>query len=174
MMDSLGIQNGSFFLQGFIVGDDIVFFEMGLRLSGGAGYLQIERQNQINQVEMHLRYALTGKFDGWDVQSYDNPRFHFPACVLVVLLRDGRIKAIEGLESIKKHENVFNIVQFKQKGDKLNARGTLNQVFARIYMTGKNGEDLRETITFVKQSLKITDMEDRNMILNLFAESTVK
>ncbi len=174
MMSGLGIQNGSFFLQGFIVEDDIVFFEMGLRLSGGAGYLQIERQNQINQVEMHLRYALTGRFDGWDLKSYDNPRFRYPACVLVVLLKDGKIKTIEGLESIRGHENVFDIVQFKHAGDELNARGTLNQVFARIYMTGKDKKNLKETITFVKNALKITDAGGRNMILNLFDENTVK
>lgn len=174
MMSGLGIKNGSFFLQGFIVENDIVFFEMGLRLSGGAGYLQIERQNQINQVEMHLRYALTGKFDGWDLESYDNPRFERPACVLVVLLKDGKVKTIEGLESIKEHENIFHILQFKHVGDELNARGTLNQVFARIYMDGKDTEDLRETISFVKSTLSITDTDGKNMILNLFDENTVQ
>ena len=69
---------------------------MGLRLSGGAGYLLIENQNEISQVEMHIRYALTGKFDGWDLKSYDNPRFVKPACVLVILLKDGVIKEICG------------------------------------------------------------------------------
>ena len=122
---------------------------------------------------MHLRYALTGKFDGWDLKTYDNPRFKKPACVLVVLLSDGQIGNISGLEEVRSHKNVFNIVQFKQLGDVLNARGTLNQVFARIYMAGDDEKDLRESISFVKKTLSITNTENKNMILNLFDEEEV-
>lgn len=173
MMDDLEIKNGSFFMQGFIVENDIIFFEMGLRLSGGAGYLQIAKQNEIDQVEMHLRYAVTGKFDGWDLKACDNPRFKKPACVLVVLLKDGKLKKISGLEAVRNHQNVHNILQFKYEGDELNARGTLNQVFARIYMIGENEADLRDTIAFVKKNLAITDEDGKNMILNLFNEEDV-
>ena len=172
-MDDLGIKDGSFFMQGFVVDGDIIFFEMGLRLSGGAGYLQIAKQNEINQVEMHLRYALTGKFDGWDLKACDNPRFKKPACVLVVLLKDGKVGAIDGLEEVRNHKAVHNILQFKHVGDELNARGTLNQVFARIYMIGEDEADLKNTISFVKKTLAIRDENGRNMILNLFDEDKV-
>ncbi len=173
MINGLGIENGSFFMQGFVTGSDFVFFEMGFRLTGGAGYLQIAKQNEINQVEMHLRYALSGKFDGWDLKTYDNPRFKFPACVLVVLLRDGKIGRIDGLENVLAHKNVFDIVQFRNVGDELKEKGTLNQVFARIYMIGEDEEDLKKSITYVKQNLRILDIENQNMILNLFDEDNV-
>ena len=173
MMDGLGLKNGSFFMQGFVVENDIIFFEMGLRLSGGAGYLQISRQNEINQLEMHIRYALTGKFDGWDLLEYDNARFKNPACVLVVLLNDGKIEKITGLEDVKNHSNVFDIVQFKHEGEELCARGTLNQVFARIYMSGKDEEELKEAIAFVKKNLCIVNEKNENMIMNLFDEKKV-
>lgn len=170
MMETLGLKNGSFFMQGFVLEGSILFFEMGLRLSGGAGYLQIARQNEIDQVEMHLRYALTGKFDGWDVKTCDRPKFPKPACVLVILLRDGKISRIQGLREVLSHPNVFDIVQFKHEGDTLEARGTLNQVFARIYMTADTLDELAKTIGFVKQTLKITDDRQENMILHLFDE----
>ena len=173
MMDDLGIRDGSFLMQGFIVEGDIVFFEMGLRLSGGAGYLQIAKQNEIDQLEMHLRYALTGKFDGWDLKTYDNPRFAKPACVMVVLLNDGEISRIDGVETVLAHPNVFDMVRMKKVGDRLDARGTLNQVFARIFMTAENGEELRETITFVKKNLSVLDVDGRNMIMDSFNEKEV-
>lgn len=173
MINDLGIQNGSFFMQGFVVDGDIIFFEMGLRLSGGAGYLQIAKQNGIDQVEMHLRYALTGKFDGWNLKICDNPRFPKPACVLVVLLKDGKVGSIRGLEEIRSHKAVHNILQFKYVGDELNARGTLNQVFARIYMIGDDEADLKNSIAFVKKTLVIKDENGQNMILNLFDEDAV-
>lgn len=173
MVDDLGLKDGSFFMQGFVVEDNIIFFEMGLRLSGGAGYLQISHHNEIHQVEMHLRYALTGKFDGWDLKTYDNPRFATPACVLVVLLKDGKIGRIQGLEAVKNHPHVFDMVQFKTEGDVLDAKGTLNQVFARIYLDGEDEASLKNTITFVKKTLSITDENGQNMILNLFDEDAV-
>lgn len=173
MMNELKIENGSFFMQGFVINEEIVFFEMGLRLSGGAGYLQIAKQNEIDQVEMHIRYSLTGKFDGWDLRKYDNARFLNPACVLVVLLNDGTIKKIEGIEAIMEHPVVFDIVRFKYEGDVIDARGTLNQVFARIYMTSENKKNLTEAIAFVKHYLKITDTNGKNMILNLFDEKNI-
>lgn len=173
MMNGLKIKNGSFFMQGFIIDDEIVFFEMGLRLSGGAGYLQIAKQNEIDQVEMHIRYALTGEFSGWDLTKYDNARFIHPACVLVVLLSNGTIGKIEGMEEIENHPTVFHILRFKDEGDSLGERGTLNQVFARIYMTSRNLDDLKEAISFIKHSLKITNTNGEDMILNLFDESKV-
>ena len=173
MMDGLGIKNGSFFMQGFIVENDIIFFEMGFRLSGGAGYLQIAHQNEVNQVEMHLRYALTGKFDGWSLKECDNARFEKPACVLVVLLNNGKIKKIDGVEEILNHEAVFDMVRFKYEGDVLDARGTLNQVFARIYMSADDTGKLKDAISYVKNTLKITDENDVNMIMNFFDESSV-
>lgn len=173
MMTALGIKDGSFFMQGFAMDGDIVFFEMGLRLSGGAGYLQIAHQNEIDQREMHLRYAITGKFDGWRLQKYDNARFEAPACVIVILLKNGILTNIIGLDKIMEDENVFDIVQFKKIGDVLNEKGTLNQVFARIYCSAQTEGALKETISVIKRNLKIYDENSNNMILNLFDESGV-
>ena len=166
MMNGLGIQNGSFFMQGFIVDGDIQFFEMGLRLSGGAGYLQIARQNEINQVEMHIRYALTGKFDGWDLKKYDNPRFRHPAYVVVILLKNGIIQSIRGLREVLDLPAVFDIVQFRHEGDVLAERGTLNQVFARIYMEAPTSQELQDSVEFIRTHLSILDENGESMILN--------
>ncbi len=165
MISDLGIENGTFFLQGFVRDGHIVLFEMGFRLTGGAGYLQIAKQNDINQVEMHLRYALSGKFDGWDLKACDNPRFKNPACVAVILLKNGKIKSISGLDAVLAREEIFDIVQFKHEGDLLDARGTLNQVFARIYMTAPEKERLDDTIAFIKKNLVILDEDGQSMIL---------
>ena len=64
---------------------------------------------------------------------------------------DDKLKKINGLEAVRNHPNIHNILQFKYEGDELNARGTLNQVFARIYMIGENEADLKDTIAFVKK-----------------------
>ena len=173
MITGLGIKNGSFTMQGFVYQNNIVFFEMNLRLSGGAGYLLIAKQNQIDQVTMYLRFALTGRFDGWDVKKCDDARFRKPACVLVILLRDGEIATIIGVDDVLRCEAVFDILQLKYEGDVLEAKGTLNQVFARIYMCAETTDEIVKAISYVKHTLKITDTNGDNMILNLFNEKEI-
>ncbi len=168
MISDLGLLNGSFFMQGFVQDDEILFFEMGLRLSGGAGYLQIRHQNQIDQVEMHIRYALTGVFGNWSIEAYDKPDFAKPACVVVILLKNGRISRIEGLEKIRRQKEVFHILQMRQEGETINAKGTLNQVFARIYLCAEHRVNLRNAVRLIGTELKVLDENGCSMILNLF------
>ncbi len=171
MIDDLGFRNGSFSMQGFAMEGRLVFFEMGLRLSGGCAYLQISHQNEIDQCTMHIRYALTGKFDGWDLREYDNPRFKKPACVVVILLRNGTIARVDGLNKVLEHPAVFDILQLRDVGDVLTEAGTLNQVFARIYLCADDRPKLNAAIKFVKQTLHISDTTGQNMILNLVDEN---
>ncbi len=171
MIDEIQLKNGSFFMQGFIVDNNIMFFEMGLRLSGGCGYIQIRNQNEIDQTEMYVRYALTGNFGPWDIKQYDNPYFKKPACVLVILLGNGTIASIDGIDKIKANESYLDMIQLKNVGDKLESKGTLNQVFARIYLCNYTKEALEKSISDIKKSLKIIDTNGNNMILNLFDEN---
>lgn len=166
MIDDLGLRNGTFFLQGFMLQDQLTFFEMGLRLSGGAGYLPIAHENGIDPVKMHIRYALTGEFSGWDVRTADSPHFKRPHFVLVVLLRNGTIGRIRGWDSIMTHPAVFETLRLKNEGDVLTKAGTLEQVFARIYLWSDDQASLTRAVTEVCRSLEITDSEGKNMILN--------
>lgn len=173
MVDEINLKNGTFFMQGFVLDNNIMFFEMGLRLSGGCGYLQIRNQNEIDQTEMYVRFALTGEFGPWDITKYDNPYFKKPACVVVVLLKNGTLSKIQGLDRVKEDDSYFDIIQLRNIGDTLNAKGTLNQVFARIYLCNKTEEKLQASISNIKRQLKILDSDGNNMILNLFDEQTV-
>ncbi len=173
MITDLKLENCSFFMQGFAIDDNITFFEMGLRLSGGCGYLQINHQNHISQVKMHIQFAITGKFGDFNLLDYDNARFKKPACVVVVLLNDGTIGKIEGLDAVKNDPSCFYILQLKHEGDSLAAKGTLNQVFARIYLCNNNEKELYESIKNIKSNLKITNTDGENMIMNLFDEEKV-
>lgn len=173
MVKETGLKNCSFFMQGFAKDNDIIFFEMGLRLSGGCGYIQIRNQNEIDQTEMYVNYALTGKFGPWKLSEYDNPRFKKPACVIVVLLNNGTIGEIKGLQKIYEDQSFVDILQLKHQGDVLDAKGTLNQVFARIYLCNNSKTELQNSIKNLKDNIRITDINGKNMIMNLFNEDDV-
>ncbi len=168
MMTGMGMQNGTFFLQGFVRNNQIILFEMGPRLSGGAGYLPIQHHNGIDLLAMHIRFALTGSFSGWDIEKADNPRFKRPYFVLVVLLKNGTISNIKGLEKIRNHERVYHILQFRYPGETMAEEGTLNQVFARIYLYANDRQELRTVISDIMNGLHIEDVKGDTMILNWF------
>lgn len=168
LCDEIGLKNGSFFEQGFVVDGEIILFEMGLRLSGGCGYLSVRHMNEIDPLVMHVNYAMTGAFAGWDLIGKDEANFPWPHCVLVILLRNGVITKIEGLEEVLACPGVFDIAQFRNLGDVMDAAGTLNQVFARIFMYGETKEELKKTVSYVADTLKISDEHGENMILDLF------
>ena len=173
LVADLGLGNGSFFVQGFVLDGTITVFEMGLRLSGGAGYLPIANENDIDQVKLHISYALTGRFAGWDLRTADNPRFHRQHCVLVVLLRNGVIGRVSGWEQVLTHPAVYAALRLRNEGDTLTEAGTLNQVFARIYLSADNRDSLLETIAEVRALLSITDTDGAPMILGSFALNDV-
>jgi hypothetical protein len=174
MVDDLKLKNGNFFLQGFVKNHEIILFEMGLRLAGGAGYLMINDANHVDNIEMNLRYAITGQFDGYNLDKLNQPRFNKPHFALVVLLKNGIISKIEGLEDVLSHKDVFDIVQFKHLNDKLANAGTLDQVFARIFMRSDNIDSLLESIDYVINTLKIYDENGDNMILQFFDTRIIK
>lgn len=168
MIRGIGMQNGTFFLQGFVRDGEIILFEMGPRLSGGAGYLPIAHHSGVDLLAMHIRYAITGEFNGCDILKQDQPQFERPYFVLVVLLKNGTIGEVSGLEEVRNHPNVYHILQFRKTGDRMEEAGTLNQVFARIYLHAENNESLREVVTTLTDRLKIKDEEGNNMILDWF------
>ena len=173
MVDDLGLRNGTFFVQGFVIRDEITLFEMGLRLSGGAGYLLITHQNGIDPVKMHINYALTGEFSGWDVRSSDKPRFEKPHCVIVVLLKNGTVSDVLGWGAVTSHPAVFETVRLINPGDVLTQAGTLNQVFARIYVSASDASALRQAIDEVRGSLQVKDVDGNEMILDSFDSKVV-
>lgn len=169
LVADLGLNDGSFFVQGFVLDGTITLFEMGLRLSGGAGYLPIAHENGIDQVKLHIAYALTGHFAGWDLRTADNPRFRRLHCVLVVLLRNGTIGRIAGWEQVCAHPAVYATLRLRNEGDTLAEAGTLNQVFARIYLCADDSDQLLAAITDVRAILSITDTSAVPMMLDSFA-----
>ena len=58
MFKSIGLSNGTFFMQALVDQDDgqIYFHEMGLRLSGGLNYKMFESACGYNDVQMMIRY----------------------------------------------------------------------------------------------------------------------
>lgn len=165
--EKLQLKNGTMFIQAFVKGQQFIVFEMGYRLCGANEYVMVSKENGINTLDMYLTMALTGEFSGWDNKKCDNPYFKNRYCILVPLLKQGKIFSCKCLNKIKALKEVIYIQQFYHDGETVpeSAMGTLNQTLARIYICAKNEEELKQAINKVKKLLVVKDSYGNNMIL---------
>ena len=135
--EELDVQNGVLNLQ-FFVEDNIFYaYDPGFRLQGEAPHIPIAHINKFDHREMLLNFALTGVFGEDDFLEKNDYMFRGKkACTIWVLLTDGKIGNIEGLDQIKSDENVIFVLDRFKTRDVVTSKmlGTEKQVFARIYV----------------------------------------
>ena len=147
---------------------------MSFRIGGVNDWKFVLMENGINHMEMYIRYALTGRFEGADLPHQENPRFRHHYCLLNVLLRPGLIAKITGAEEITRMPFVFRYAQNYQEGDSVTWPGTLRQIFSKVFIKADSKEELLADITTVLQMLKVYDEEGNDLVLrNTNIESTI-
>ena len=117
---------------------------------------------------MLINFALTGVF-GEDDFSEKNDYFFKGkiASTIWVLLNQGAIASIEGLDELKADDSVVFVMERFKQGDIVKEEwvGTERQVFARIYIVSDSINELNEKIDDFHNKLKIRNIEGKNMIL---------
>lgn len=164
----LGVQTGVLNIQ-FFVEDGIFYaYDPGFRLQGEAPHIPIAHINGFDHREMLVNFALTGEFGDKDFASQNDYNFKGKkACTIWVLLKQGQIKSIEGLEQIKSDDNVIFVLDRFKTGDTVEPvmLGTERQVFARIYLVADTIKDINHKITEFQNLLKIENSNNEDMIL---------
>lgn len=173
MFKSIGIKNGTMFMQALVDQDtkQIYFHEMGLRLSGGLIYSMLEASCGYNDVKMMIRYALGGQMATEEEMKRIDPYMHghFVGSITIPL-KEGVIGKIEGVEEVRNDSRVTSLVQYYNVGDELNTDsiGTLAQHFCRVKMMTSSKEEYCDLITKIQNTIKITDIYGRNMVYRIF------
>ena len=160
MFKEEGFKDGMVFIQSFMSKKGFHFFEMGYRPGGGQSSILLKNINDIDYVEYLINYALTGKMSDESIAKKNNVYFDKHACGLVVLLKQGTIASIKGLD--------VNITQFYHEGEEVppSCVGNLGQSFARIHIVANTRNELIDAINKVQDTLIITDNNGNNMKLS--------
>lgn len=164
MFKKLGIQNGPVFMQGFVDGDTVRFFDPGLRFPGGDYENLYKDIFGIDLMMQMVRFALTGKFSIKEL-PLDSVRLKNKRIALLFpTVRPGKINSVEGVDLIMNSGVAKTVFPKYQKGDTVPAAYNVNQRFAEIDIIGDNAADLCEKIRFVQQHLVVEDENHVNMI----------
>ena len=179
MFKSIGLANGTFFMQALVDQDDknIYFHEMGLRLSGGLIYPMVEAACGYNDVQMMIRYALGGPMaTNEDIEKIDPYMHGHFIGSLTFPLKAGVISHISGLEEVRNCDKVTSIAQYYYDGDEIKDSyiGTLLQHLCRVKMMTESIEEYKELISWIESKVSVVDQEGNDMIYRRFDINRLK
>lgn len=176
----LNIQNGILNIQFFVEDNVFYAYDPGFRLQGEAPHLPIAYINKFDHRKMLINFALSGVFGADEFLVKNDYLFKGKmACTIWVLLKEGEIALIEGLDKIKSDENVIFVLERFDIGEVVDFEflGTEKQVFARIYVVANTVLEINTKLIEFKNLLKIFNSNGENMIvdwLNPFNEKEYK
>lgn len=170
LIQSTGVQNGVLNIQYFVDKNNKFYaYDPGFRLQGEAPHLYLNQINKFDNRSMLINFSLTSSTNEPNLVVKNDPFFKGKiATTIWVLLNEGIIAKISGLDFIKNQECVFELIQRFKIGDKVenSMLGTERQVFARIYCVVNDKEELNKIYLKVKQNLRVINSVGGNMILD--------
>jgi len=169
MFNDLGVQNGVLNIQFFHENGKFYAYDPGFRLQGEGPHLHLLAANGFDHRKMLINFALTGKMINEAFECLNDVRFKNTfAATVWVLLNQGTIRNISGLNEIKNLESYKNIIQRFEVGDRVEEGmlGTERQVFARIYLQNSDQTKLLGDIKKLNQSIKVESISNKTMILD--------
>lgn len=165
----LGLKNGVIGIEGVVKDNDIFVFEMQFRLGGMHHHDFVRKENGMDIMAMLLRFAITGKFEGWDASVCDNAHFKNHYCSLNIFIEPfKKIAKIENIEKIKEMSPVYGFKQMLYEGDIVQNPGTTSQIFCKVSLEDTDYDALIRDLQYIQEMLGVYDEEGNNLILKLW------
>jgi biotin carboxylase len=170
LIKSTKILNGVLNIQFFVdINKNFYAYDPGFRLQGEAPHIYLNNINDFDNRSMLINFALTSSTNEPDLNIKNDPFFKGKIATTVwVLLKQGKITKITGLDEIKNDNFIIEIIQRFKVGEIVETEmlGTERQVFARIYCVVNNKTEQNNIYEKIKQILYIENELGENMILD--------
>ena len=173
MFKSIGVRNGMIFIQAFVENENIIFYEMGYRLTGSLEYKIISKLNGFNPMEMMINFALTGSMNEIRIKDIVNPNYKGWGFNITFLVKPGKIGSMLGIEEVSSLEGVIDVVASYSEGDIIleSSIGTLKQVILRVFATTKTKNEMANLMDKIHGLIKVYSVDGENMLLDVFDTS---
>lgn len=169
-VDLVGLVNAPMFMQGFVDGNTVRFYDPGLRYPGGEYERMFKAATGKNLFYPLIEYALTGKVseDSVTLRPEDIWLNGKTAAQVLPTLRAGTISSIQGLDEIRRHPDVVGVFERFRAGDTITETHNVNQRFCEIDVVCDSDEKVAEVVRWIYDTLKITDAAGADMIVSRF------
>jgi len=168
MLSSIGVNNGTLFLQCFVDGNDVRIYEPGFRLNGAQEHYIVNAISEVDVKKCMVDYAMNQGFGDKDIISRCNPQFRKWGCKLSPLVREGKIIKIKGIDIIKKMDGVISVNPSYDEGNIVCGKGTLKQIVCRFFLVTDTIEKMRQLIDSIYYEFDVIGEDGESMLLEPF------
>ena len=165
---AIGLYNAPIFMQGFVDGDKVRFYDPGLRLPGGEYERMFTHIFGKNPIYPLIEFALTGEVSE-DNYTYSEEDVYLNgklAIQILPALKAGKIAKIVGLDEIKNHPKVVSVFERYNVGDDILETHNVNQRFSEIDVVCDSNEEATEVVEWIYNTLDVCDEFGESMIVS--------
>lgn len=177
MFQSIGMKNGTIFLQAFIEDGCPILYEPGYRLNGAREQYIFKETNGINAIDLLIYFSLTGCMSREKLELKSDPYLNGKcACMLSPAISVGKVASIEGVDLILKHSAVKEFIYINREGDtvKKEEEGTLRQIAYRVFLVEDSWDKLKEAVDYIQNNIKYYDETGRSMLIRSFDSNILR
>ncbi len=165
---TLGIKYGPLFMQGFVDGDTVRFYDPGLRFPGGEYELMLRDITGADFMSLLVEFALTGKITHTD--SLKNDLYSLGGhhtIQLPITARAGKITTFKGREEIENNPFVTTTIRRYEVGEEVPDTGDVRQRIYEVAMDIDGSITVKEAVRFVHSALTVLDENGEDMLVSL-------
>lgn len=169
MIRSLGIKYGPVFLQGFVDGDTVRYYDPAQRMPGGDYDLILKKASGFDTVRSWINFALTGNTK-YKAGKPENAYMlnGGTALLFTISVRGGKMCKIIGMDKILEHPYVIYGRQIVEQGEIIPNSGDIKQRVAAFGAYIPDNKELKSFVDFVYSTYHVYDENDEDMIVSKF------
>lgn len=170
LFSSIGIKEGTIWIEIFKDGENFYFNEVGYRHGGSFSFYSVDYMTGINQFFADLYYATTGDSLLYGFKSLipENIKRGMSYCIYPVHCDAGKICREEGLDEVlqKYGNNIVFVPHQKNVGDDIADTGSFGQVICMFHFVYDGRDNLIEILSCIQNTYKVIDEKGCNIVLN--------
>lgn len=174
LFQSIGVKEGTAWIEVFHDGDNYYFNEVGFRYGGSISIYPINYLTGINQVAADIYFALIGESMPYGHTSLisDTIEKGLKYAIYPIYAGEGVINKVMGLDDLGK--NVVFRTMTKSIGSHIYDCGSFNQNVAIIQFVYEDKRELKLSIERIHRNLQILDANGNNMIMQMLNVETIE
>ena len=169
MIRSLGIRFGPVFLQGFVEGDTVRYYDPAQRMPGGDYDLVLKEATGFDTVRSLIHFAMTG--DTKTVFGDPSNAFRLnggTAFLFTITARAGKMEHVTGFEEVLKHPSVVYGRQIIPEGETIPDTGDIRRRVAAFGAYIRRPDEIEAFFRYLYDTYKITDASGEDMIVSRY------
>lgn len=164
---ALDIKFGAVFLQGFIDGNQVLFYDPAMRFPGSDYDIVLDKATGFSTMKSMVLFALTGNVNSCFGAPEDAFRLNGKiGMILSITARPGNIARFDGVQEIIKDPRIISTEIRYSVGEQVPATGDIKQRIAEFVLMLEHQDEAKEFANKVFQLLKVENEKGEDLLIS--------